>query len=71
MGVEDDYVAFCLDQACAYWGRSIEIELDGVEETDPKMAEWKRRSILDRFFEGEDAKPRPGKFADPMDMLRK
>jgi hypothetical protein len=71
MGVEDDYVAFCLDQAAAYWGRSIEIELDGVEDPDPRMAEWKRRAILDRFFEGEEAPVRPGKFADPMQFLNK
>lgn len=68
MAIEDEYVAYCLDQAVGYIGRSLESELEKVESKTPQEAEWKRKKIFARFF-GEEDKPSRGLYADPVAML--
>jgi hypothetical protein len=71
MAIEDDYVAYCLDQACGYLGRSIEAALDRVEAKNESDAKYKRARVLDRFLSDEnDKKPRRGQFADPAAMIK-
>ena len=68
LNIENDYVAYCLDQAVGYFGRTLQAELDSVDEKDEKTAEHKRRRILERYL-GESDKPARGLFADPATMF--
>lgn len=70
LNIEDDYVAYCLDQAVGHFGRALENELEKAgsgAKTDDE-AQWKRKLVLDRFI-GEDKKPQRGTFADPAAMF--
>ncbi len=64
MAIDDEYIAYCLDQAVGYIGRSIQMELDKVDCKTPQETEWQRKKIFARFF-SEDDKPSPGLYADP------
>lgn len=70
LGIEDDYVAYCLDQAVGYVGRTIEAELEkaGSGAKNEEEAEWKRKLVLDRYL-GEEDKPQRGLYADPAAMF--
>jgi hypothetical protein len=68
MGVEDEYLAYCLDQAVGYVGRAIEAELEKIEAKTESESEHKRKLVFDRFF-GEDDKPGQGLYADPAMMI--
>lgn len=70
LNIEDDYVAYCLDQAVGYFGRNLEAELEkaGSGAKNEEDAEWKRQRVLDNFL-GEDDKPQRGLFADPAAMF--
>lgn len=70
LGIEDDYVAYCLDQAVGYFGRHLEAELSNVEAKDNNEGEWKRRLILERYLGTEEDKPSRGAFADPAAMFK-
>jgi hypothetical protein len=69
LAIEDAYLAYCVDQACAYWGRSIQYELDQIDAKDNAEAEYKTQQILDRYLDEPDEAPKPGRFADPMIMM--
>jgi hypothetical protein len=71
LNIQDDYVAYCLDQAVAYFGRTLESELEkaGSGAKNESEAEWKRKAVLERFL-GEDDKPQRGMFADPAAMFK-
>jgi hypothetical protein len=69
LAIEDDYVAYCLDQAVGYLGRTIESELNKVEGKTEIETEQKRKIILDRFLGEESDKPRRGLYADPAAMM--
>jgi hypothetical protein len=64
MALDDEYVAYCFDQAVGYIGRSIEAELDKVEAKTPAEGEQKRKMIFAKFFDEVD-KPTRGLYADP------
>lgn len=66
LAIDDEYVAYCLDQAVGYFGRTLEAELEkaGSDAKNEQEAEWKRKRILSDFL-GEDKKPQRGQFADP------
>lgn len=70
LAIEDDYVAYCLDQAVGYFGRHLEAELEkaGSDTKTAEEAEHKRRLILDKYL-GEEGKPQRGLFADPATMF--
>lgn len=68
MALDDEYVAYCFDQAVGYIGRAIDAELDKVESKNQSEAEYKRRLVFERFF-GEEDKPSRGLYADPAAMM--
>lgn len=68
MGVDDPYVAYCLDQAVGHFGRTLQGELDSVDAKDAADGEYKRRRILEKYL-GEEDKPSRGMFADPATMF--
>lgn len=65
--LSDAYTSYCLDSAVAYFGRSVEAELDGVEAKTAAEGKQKRMRVLNRFLSDDD-KPQPGTFADPAKM---
>lgn len=67
--IDDDYMAYCLDQAIGYLGRTIEAELDKVEGKTREETEQKRSRVLDRFLALDNEKPSRGQFADPAAMF--
>lgn len=71
LNIQDDYVAYCLDQAVGYFGRTLENELEkaGSDAKNNADAEWKRRAVLDRYL-GDNDKPQRGQFADPAAMFK-
>lgn len=71
VAVDDDYVAYCLDQAVGYFGRTLEAELEkaGSDAKNDEEAEWKRQRVLSSFL-GEDKKPQRGMFADPAALFK-
>jgi hypothetical protein len=72
LGITDDYVAYCLDQAVGYFGRHLEAELEkaGSDAKNDDEAQWKRQLLLDRYLGEEEDKPQRGRFADPSAMLK-
>lgn len=68
MAIEDEYVAYCLDQAIGYIGRAIEGELEKIEAKTEQEAEQKRKLVFERFF-GDESKPSRGLYADPAAMI--
>lgn len=71
LAIEDDYVAYCVDQAVGYFGRHLEGELEraGSDAKTQDEAEWKQKQILDKYL-GEEDKPQRGLYADPAAMLK-
>jgi hypothetical protein len=69
VNLDDDYLAYCLDQAVGYVGRAIQAELDKVEAKTESEAERKRKLVFERFF-GDTQKPSRGLYADPAAMLK-
>lgn len=68
MALDDEYVAYCFDQAVGYIGRAIDAELDKVESKTQSEAEYKRKLVFERFF-GDEDKPSRGLYADPAAMM--
>lgn len=66
--MEDEYSAYCLDQAVGYFGRTLEAELNKVEGKSDAEIEQKRQRLLDKYLLDENEKPPPGRFADPRAM---
>lgn len=71
LAIDDSYVAYCLDQAVGYFGRTLEAELEkaGSDAKNEDEAEWKRRKVLESFL-GEEDKPQRGLYADPAAMFK-
>lgn len=71
VAIEDDYVAYCLDQAVGYFGRTLEAELEkaGSDAKNDSDAEWKRNRVLSSFLDDDD-KPVRGTFSDPAAMFK-
>lgn len=67
--IEDDYVAYCLDQAVGHFGRVVENELQSVEAKTVEEANYKRRQILDQYLNPDSDKPARGMYADPAAMM--
>lgn len=68
--IEDEYVAYCLDQAVGHFGRTLEgaLEKAGSDAKNEAEAEWKRKKILNDYI-GENDKPQRGLYADPAAMF--
>jgi hypothetical protein len=67
MGVEDDYVAYCLDEAVGYLGTTIENELEQAGQKPSKDAQKikiARERVVKKHF-GDIRGAKPKKYADP------
>ena len=65
LNIEDEYPAWCLDQAVRYFGTALENEMDEASANEKKAEKAKaaRQRVLDRvLFPGETPKKR---YADP------
>lgn len=71
LAIDDDYVAYCLDQAVGYFGRELEhaLEQAGSGAKDDNEAAWRRKVVIDRWLGDESEKPRRGTYADPAAMF--
>lgn len=63
LSIDDEYVAFCLNQAVFHIGITIKAELEGVEGKNSKEIEQKRSRIIDKYFSDEDTVAKG--YADP------
>jgi hypothetical protein len=63
VGVDDEYVAYCLDQAVNYFGSQLSERLESVDAKTPAEGKRKRQQILDAVLT-PGAKPK-GRFMDP------
>jgi len=64
---DDEYVAYCFDQAVGYVGRRIENELESVEGKNDAEIKHKREIVLSRYFSDNKVSG----FADPAAMFSK
>lgn len=62
------YEAFCLDQACFYFGMNVQQELDkagqGKKPKGEAQREAARKRVLNKYL-GDPESPGKGQFADP------
>lgn len=52
VGVEDQYAAFCLDEAIIHWGQSLEAELERVADKakTARAAEGAQKLTLEKWL---------------------
>jgi hypothetical protein len=60
MAVDDEYAAFCLDEACLHFGDQVKAAMDAVEDKNPRMQRGKRENVLRQML------GMPRKFASPI-----
>jgi hypothetical protein len=48
--LEDEYVAFCLDQAVRVFGQTLSARLDSVDEKTVEKSKRERQRILDQVL---------------------
>jgi hypothetical protein len=48
LDIRDPYVAYCLDEAAATFGETVQAELDSLDSSNPKMLPGKRLNHLRR-----------------------
>lgn len=64
LGLHDEYEAYCVDEAVAYFGSTLEYELDKIEAKSQEETRRRRKAILQKYLFPED-KPTESNFADP------
>lgn len=62
LGIKDEYVAFCLDEAVAFFGNEVEAEINGIEGRNPRDTQVRQERKLRELL---GVKVR---FADPIAM---
>lgn len=62
MGISDDYVAYCFDEAVGLFATHVRAELDKIEGKNAKSTEAKRKRKLELLLRDEDE---PRRFANP------
>lgn len=67
LGIDDDYVAWCIDQAVFHFGVEVEGALNKVEGKTKSEIERKQRQVLDKYLRDKNS---PRRFADPAAMLK-
>lgn len=75
LGLEQgSYEAYCLDEAVAYYGLTLETELDKAgskPSKEERKAEAARQRVLDRWLDDPDeAEKKKAGFADPALMFK-
>ena len=72
LAIEDEYVAYCLDEAISFFGGQLEYELDeashGKVSKEERSARAKRQTVLDRVL-GKIEGDKPA-YADPATMFK-
>lgn len=71
VNIQDDYAAYCFDEAIGYFGNYVKGELDDVDGKSKAEIEGKRKLVLAKIFdefEPDDVQEASG-FRDPMDVL--
>lgn len=65
-GVDDEYVAYCFNQAVTYVGKFIESKMDeaSAKAKNEKASTAARQRILNRYL-SMDGKPKKQAFMDP------
>ena len=68
--MDDDYVAYCLNQAVTYVGKLIESEMEtaGSKAKTAKAAEAARSRVLDKYLSKGSGNKKP-QFMDPALMM--
>lgn len=62
LAIDDEVVAYCLDQAVHFIGTTIRGDLEAVEGKTQQEMDQKRQGVLNKYFsDGEPAR----QFADP------
>lgn len=65
MGIEDDpYLAYCLDQAVAHVGQTLEADIETVTHKNPKIQARRREARLIHLL-GLRQVDMPGRFKSP------
>lgn len=64
LGLEDAYLSYCLDEAVAYVGRSIEREIESIEHKKPKVQAQRREARLLALLDIPQVHV-PGRFRSP------
>lgn len=73
---DDDYTAYCLDEACFLWGSHVEGELEeaGANAKKPEEAKRKRQMKFKQLLtprNEEGVQEAPKQYRDPAEMLKK
>lgn len=63
VSVQDEYAAFCLDEAVMYFGSFVKQKLQEVKGKNEAEIEGKQKLILKKLLEAEGAE---GRFATPV-----
>lgn len=60
-------MAYCLDEAVGYVGRTISQEIEiAIEDADGRVNRERRASdVLRKYFNNDEDKPPEGQYADP------
>lgn len=53
LAIEDEYVAFCFDEAVLTFGNDIEQQLENVKGKDEKQRKAQQEMLLNRILEGK------------------
>lgn len=71
--MDDELVAFCFDRAVLTFGNALENKLQEVAKNSKKQKEAERRTAImfQKWISSGDSKTARGRFADPMDLLKK
>lgn len=72
MGVDDDYVAYCLNEAVYFFGRSLEHLMDqaGDRAKNEKTAAMAREQVLKRVLEPVKPGNKGTGFMDPAELFK-
>lgn len=72
LGIDDPYVAYCLDEAVIFFGLRLESMLEEATNPTPSKEERQAKDAQDRVLRqvfGDEINIAPKKFADPALMF--
>lgn len=70
--MDDDYIAYCLNQAIYYFGRSVDQEMEKAASNakNEKAANDARDRVLQKILNSAKPNTKISGFADPADMFK-
>lgn len=72
LGVEDDYAAYCLDEAVVYFGMTLENMLESAghkPSKEERRAKQARERLIEKIFSKDKEQAKGTGFADPAAMF--